>query len=237
MKRRSIVDLKKLTDFTGRYFGYVRVSTDERNLDLQKDALKAAGVPENLIYEDKASGRSMDRPGLARVRKVMREGDCLVVWKLDRLGRSALGVAQTVKAMEEQGVHFKALDYDIDTTQPFGKLVFHIMAAIAELESALISERTKAGVAAARARGKEFGRKHYVTGYPKRLKAFTDLWVSGDLDAMTAREVVEALHKADPRAPKFKQPQSYKNWKQKGFPGFDVEAANALRALDDKEGD
>lgn len=224
--------MRSLSNFTGRYFGYARVSTEDQSLDLQMDALKAAGVPEERIYSDKASGRSMSRPSLDRVRKVMRKGDCLVVWKLDRLGRSALGLAETVKTMDDQGIHFKALDYDIDTTQPFGKLVFHIMAAIAELESALISERTKAGVAAAKARGQEFGRKHYVTGYPKRLKAFTQLWVAGDIDTMTARQVVEVMHKADPRAPKFKQVQSYTNWRQKGYPGFDVEAANALRAQD-----
>jgi len=224
--------MRSLSNFTGRYFGYVRVSTEDQSLDLQVDALKAAGVPENYIFSDKASGRSMSRPGLERVARVMREGDCLVVWKLDRLGRSALGLAETVKALDERGIHFKALDYDIDTTQPFGKLVFHLMAAIAELESALISERTKAGVAAAKARGQEFGRKHYITGYPKRLKAFTALWVSGDLDGMSARQVVDAMHAADPRAPKFKQVQSYTNWKQKGFPGFDQEAANVLRHKD-----
>lgn len=219
-------------NFDGRYFGYVRVSTEDQSLNLQMDALQSAGVQENRIYSDKASGRSMARPGLDRVRKIMRKGDCLVVWKLDRLGRSALGLAQTVKELEAQGIHFKALDWDIDTTQPFGKLVFHIMAAIAELESALISERTKAGMAAARARGQEHGRKHYIVGYPKRLKEFTRLWVTGELDAMTAEMIVDAMHKADTRAPKFKQAQSYRNWKAKGFEGFDVEAANALREQD-----
>lgn len=227
-----MLKMRSLSNFTGRYFGYVRVSTEDQSLDLQMDALKAAGVPENFIFSDKASGRSMARPGLERVTKVMREGDCLVVWKLDRLGRSALGLAETVKALDERGIHFKALDYDIDTTQPFGKLVFHIMAAIAELESALISERTKAGLAAARARGKEFGRKHYIVGYPKRLKEFTRLWVTGEIDLMTAEQVVDLMHKADRRAPKFKTVQSYRNWKAAGFTGFDAEAANALKKGD-----
>lgn len=218
--------------FDGRYFGYVRVSTEEQSLDLQMDALKAAGVPLERIYSDKASGRSMRRPGLERVRRVMRKGDCLVVWRLDRLGRSALGLATTIKELEENGVHFKTLDWDLDTSGPFGKLIFTLMAAIAELESDMISQRTKAGVAAAKARGQEFGRKHYIVGYPKRLKEFTRLWASGELEEMTAEAVVDAMHDADKKAPKFKQAQSYRNWKAKGFSGFDVEAANALRKGD-----
>lgn len=229
-----------LNNFTGLYYGYVRVSTEDQSLNLQMDALKVAGVPESRIFHDKASGRSMARPGLQRVIKTMRSGDCLVVWKLDRLGRSALGLAQIVKDLEGDGKHFKALDWDIDTTQPFGKLVFHIMAAIAELESALISERTKAGVAAAKARGKEFGRKNYITGYPKRLKKFTELWIKGEIHHkgpvfdhhLTAEQVVDAMHKADRKAPKYASAQSYQNWKGRNFEGFDIEAANALKKED-----
>ena len=237
--------MKPLHEFTGRYFGYVRVSTEEQNLDLQMDALKAAGVQENRIYSDKASGLSMERPGLDRVRKIMRSGDCLVVWRLDRLGRSSLGLATIVKELEEEGIHFKTLDWDIDTTQPFGKLVFTIMSAIAQLESDMISMRTKAGVAAAKARGKVFGRQHYILGYPKRLKEFTRLWVNGYIHKgkgeplldhhLTASEVVKAMHKAERTAPKFKSAQSYTNWKNKEFQGFDVKAANLLRPQDLEE--
>ena len=234
--------MRSLSNFTGRYFGYVRVSTEEQSLDLQMDALMKADVPKNRIYSDKASGRSMVRPGLERVKKTMRPGDCLVVWKLDRLGRSALGLAQIVKELEDDGIHFKALDWEIDTTQPFGKLIFHIMAAIAELESALISERTKAGVAAAQARGVTFGKAHYILGYPKRLKEFVRLWVRGDIHKggdepllghhLTAAQVVEAMHKADPEAPKFKRAQSYTNWKKSKFKGFDRKAADILKIED-----
>lgn len=237
--------MRPLTGFTGRYFGYVRVSTEEQNLNLQMDALQAAGVPEDRIYSDKKSGLSMDRPGLERVRKVMREGDCLVVWRLDRLGRSSLGLATIVKELEDQGVHFKTLDWDIDTTQPFGKLVFTIMSAIAQLESDMISQRTKAGVPAAKARGKVFGRQHYILGYPKRLHEFTRLWANGYIHKgkahplldchLTAPEVVKAMHKAQPNAPKFKSAQSYTNWKQRGFPGFDIKSANVLRPIDFEE--
>lgn len=235
--------MRRLSDFEGELYGYARVSTEEQNLDMQIDALMAAGVERNMIFPEKRSGRDMDRPELARVIKLMRKGDCLVVWKLDRLGRSALGLAQKVKELEDQGKHFRAIDWDIDTTQPFGKLVFNIMAAIAELESELISVRTKSGMTAARARGKKFGRQHYVLAYPKRLKRFTELWVAGKIhhkgplmdDHLTAAEVVEAMHKADRKAPKYSGEQSYTNWKQKGFPGFDIEAANVLKAQDIQE--
>ena len=225
--------------FEGRLFGYARVSTEEQNLDLQMDALVAAGVDRDFIYHEKHTGRKMNRPQLKNVLKVMRKGDCLVVWKLDRLGRSALGLAQTVKDLEENGMHFRALDYNIDTTQPFGKLVFQIMAAIAELESAMISQRTKAGVAAAKARGVEFGRKHYILSYPKRLKKFTEMWIDGDIPdgRTTAMEVIAEMHKADPKAPVFKSTGSYTNWKSQGFPGFDIEAANILKQEKLKEAD
>lgn len=232
--------MRSLTNFTGVLYGYARVSTEDQNLNLQIDALEAAGVPRSHIFEEKMSGRQMSRPQFERVKKLMRKGDCLVVWKLDRLGRSALGLAQVVKDLEDEGKHFRALDWDIDTTQPFGKLVFHIMAAIAELESNLISQRTKAGVAAAKARGQEFGRKHYIIGYPKRLKRFTQLWAQGKIhfagplmaDHLTAEQIVDEMHKVDKRAPKYSSPQSYTNWKQRGFEGFDIDAANALKPKD-----
>lgn len=221
--------MKLSDDFDGALFGYARVSTEDQSLDLQIDALVAAGVPREYIFTEKQSGRTMERRALMNMIDLMNPGDCLVVWKLDRLGRSALGVAQVVAALNEQNKHFRTLDWDIDTTHPFGKMIFQIMAAMAELESNLISERTKAGIAAAKARGKEYGRKGYIVGYPKRLRAFTDLWTSGDLDGMSAQDVVAAMHKADPKAPRFRSPQSYLNWKSRGYPGFDVEAANALR--------
>ncbi len=230
--------MRSLSNFTGELWGYARVSTEDQNLDMQIDALTNAGVPRRHIFSDKMSGRLMDRPNLNRVIRNMRSGDCLVVMKLDRLGRSAIGLAQTVKDLEAKGMHFRALDYDIDTTTSMGKLVFNIMAAIAELESAMISERTKSGMSAAKARGKEFGKKHYILSYPKRLKRFLELWAEGRIPQknethfehhLTPKEIVEEMHKADRKAPKYGSPQGYANWKQTGFKGLDVEAANALK--------
>lgn len=232
--------MRALTDFSGRLFGYARVSTDEQNVDMQTDALADAGVPRDLIFTEKMTGTTMNRPVLKRTLMLMDKGDCLVVWKLDRLGRSALGLAQTVKDLEERGIHFRTLDYDIDTTQPFGRLVFHMMAAIADLESAMISQRTKSGMTAAAARGKEFGRRHYILSYPKRLKRFTELWAEGKIHHtgpqmdhhLSAADIVDAMHKADRKAPKYASPQGYTNWKHKGFEGFDVEAANTIKPED-----
>ena len=142
--------------------GYVRVSKADGSqvLDLQKDALVAAGVFPDQIYEDHASGKFDGRPGLAALLKALRPGDALVVWKLDRLGRDLRHLINTVHELEERGVTFKVLTghgASIDTTTPSGKMVFGIFAALAEFERELISERTRAGLAAARARGRKGG--------------------------------------------------------------------------------
>ena len=142
--------------------GYARVSKADGSqvLDLQKDALVAAGVIPDQIYEDHASGKVDDRPGLVALLKALRPGDALVVWKLDRLGRDLRHLVNTVHELEERGVSFKVLTghgASIDTTTPSGKMVFGIFAALAEFERELISERTRAGLAAARARGRKGG--------------------------------------------------------------------------------
>ena len=142
--------------------GYARISGREQNLDLQLDALKAAGCPEEKIYTDKLSGGQDDRPGLERALAQLREGDTLVVWKLDRLGRSLSHLIRTVTELEASGVAFKSTTEGIDTTTPGGRLIFHIFGALAEFERGLIRERTHAGLKAARARGRNGGR-------PKRL--------------------------------------------------------------------
>lgn len=142
--------------------GYMRVSTLDQSTDLQRDALLAAGVRERDIYTDKASGKRDDRPGLDTCLKAVREGDILVVWKLDRLGRSLSHLVSTVQDLIEIGVALKVLTgqgADIDTATSSGKLVFGIFAALAEFERELISERTRAGLAAAKARGRRGGRK------------------------------------------------------------------------------
>lgn len=136
--------------------GYARVSTADQNLHLQKDALQAAGCTQ--IWEDTASGAKAARPGLEKALAMLREGDTLVVWKLDRLGRSLKHLIESVHVLENRGVGFKSLQDNIDTTTPGGKLLFHIMGSLAEFERDLIRERTNAGLIAARARGKRGGR-------------------------------------------------------------------------------
>lgn len=136
--------------------GYARVSTLEQTLDLQRDALKEAGTTDN--YEDKASGKSTDRPELAHCLKALREGDTLVVWRLDRLGRNLQDLIRIVNDLETRGVKFKSLKESIDTGGPAGKLMFHLFAALAEFERELVRERTVAGLEAARARGRKGGR-------------------------------------------------------------------------------
>lgn len=137
--------------------GYARVSTDDQNLHLQKDALEKAGC--QVIYEDKASGKNTERPELEACLKALRSGDTLVVWRLDRLGRSLGDLVKLVTTLEEQKIGFESLQEKIETTSASGKLVFHVFAALAEFERNLISERTRAGLKAARARGRLGGRK------------------------------------------------------------------------------
>ena len=154
--------------------GYARVSKADGSqaLDLQRDVLKKAGVKSKHIYHDLASGKKEDRPGLAACLKALREGDVLVVWKLDRLGRDLRHLVNTVQELAEREVGFKVLTgqgADIDTATAGGKLVFGIFAALAEFERELIRERTNAGLAAARARGRKGGRQFALTKAQVRL--------------------------------------------------------------------
>ena len=137
--------------------GYARVSTDDQNLDMQRDALKQTGC--TLIYEEAASGKKAERPELEQCRKALRAGDTLVVWRLDRLGRSLPDLVQIVADLEQRGIHFESLTEKIETGSAAGKLQFHVFAALAEFERGLIRERTQAGLVAARARGRAGGRK------------------------------------------------------------------------------
>ena len=156
--------------------GYVRVSKSDgsQSLALQKDALISAGVLAQHIYEDRASGKQDDRPGLEACLKALREGDCLVVWKLDRLGRHLKHLVNTVDELAARGVGFRVLSgqgANIDTTTASGKLVFGIFAALAEFERELIRERTKAGLEAARARGRKGGRQFALSKAQVRVAA------------------------------------------------------------------
>lgn len=137
--------------------GYARVSTDDQHLDLQRDALRAAGC--HVIYEEAASGKYTTRPELEQCRKALRSGDTLVVWRLDRLGRNLPDLVHIVADLERNGVTFESLTDKIETGSAAGKLVFHVFAALAEFERCLTRERTRAGLAAARARGRSGGRK------------------------------------------------------------------------------
>ncbi|MAG65164.1 MAG: recombinase [Pseudomonadales bacterium] len=137
--------------------GYARVSTDDQHLDLQRDALIKAEC--GVIYEEAISSKNTTRPELEQCLKALRTGDTLVVWRLDRLGRSLRELVQIVTDLEQRGVHFESLTEKIETGSAAGKLQFHVFAALAEFERALIRERTQAGLAAARARGRAGGRK------------------------------------------------------------------------------
>ncbi|MHA6966481.1 recombinase family protein [Glutamicibacter bergerei] len=154
--------------------GYMRVSKADgsQSTDLQRDALLAAGVDPSKLYEDHASGKKDDRPELASCLKGMNAGDTLLVWKLDRLGRDLRHLVNTVHNLTERGIGLKVLTGEgtaIDTTTASGKLVFGIFAALAEFERALISERTVAGLASARARGRTGGRPYKMTPAKVRL--------------------------------------------------------------------
>jgi DNA invertase Pin-like site-specific DNA recombinase len=136
--------------------GYARVSTQDQTLNLQKDALAKAGG--TRIFTDTASGAKAERKGLEEALSYLRAGDTLVVWRLDRLGRSLRDLIATITLLEERGIGFKSLTENIDTTTSGGKLIFHIFGALAEFERNLIRERTQAGLLAARARGRTGGR-------------------------------------------------------------------------------
>jgi DNA invertase Pin-like site-specific DNA recombinase len=138
--------------------GYARVSTEEQNLDLQRDALLKAGVAAKDIYTDKVTGVKAERPGLTLALSHLREGDTLIVWRLDRLGRSLKHLIETVTTLKNQEVAFKSLTENIDTATATGTLVFQIFGALAEFERNLIKERTVAGLDAARVRGRTGGR-------------------------------------------------------------------------------
>ncbi len=136
--------------------GYARVSTTDQDLALQKDALDKVGC--ELTFDDEMTGTRADRPGLQAALSHLRAGDTLVVWKLDRVGRSLKHLVAFVAKLEERGIQFRSLTESIDTTSPMGMFFFHIMAALAQMERDLIVERTRAGLQAARARGREGGR-------------------------------------------------------------------------------
>ena len=167
-----------------RLIGYARVSTSDQDLDLQVDALLAHGVAKDHLYFDKLSGTRQDRPGLAACNSELRQGDALVVWRLDRLGRSMRHLIVMIEDLKDRGVGFRSIsDGMIDTTSASGELVLNIFSALAQFERRLIQERTKAGLAAARARGRRGGRPPVKSNHPKVIlanKLFCDRTVQLD---------------------------------------------------------
>jgi DNA invertase Pin-like site-specific DNA recombinase len=157
--------------------GYARVSTDDQSLDLQRDQLKRAGA--ESIYEEHASGKNTERPELEACFKALRQGDALIVWRLDRLGRSLADLVHLVSGLESRGIGFESLTEQIDTSSSAGRLVFHAFAALAEFERNLIRERTLAGLKAARARGRTGGRRPKLS--PDQLAMVRTLLKAGEL--------------------------------------------------------
>ena len=155
--------------------GYARVSTQDQNLELQRDALNKAGCKK--IFEDKISGARADRPGLVMALEILREEDTLVVWKLDRLGRSVKQLVGLVSDLQKQGIQFKSLTDSIDTSTPSGRFFFHVMASLAEMERELIVERTHAGLETARKYGRKGGRKPKMT--ESKIESAKKLLASG----------------------------------------------------------
>lgn len=170
----------------GYRLGYARVSTVDQTEDLQLDALRAAGC--KRVFVDKASGKLTERPALSTMLDQLRAGDTVVVWRLDRLGRSLRHLLEVIHNLESRGVAFASLTESIDTSTPGGKLIFHVFGALAEFERGLIRERTMAGLAAARARGRTGGRPTVWTA--DKLRVAKAMQASGDHDIASIARVL-----------------------------------------------
>jgi DNA invertase Pin-like site-specific DNA recombinase len=169
--------------------GYARVSTQDQTLDLQTDALRQVGCEK--IFTDTTSGVKSERPGLQEAMNHLRAGDTLVVWRLDRLGRTLKHLIATITNLSEKGIGFKSLQEYMDTTTSGGKLIFHIFGALAEFEREVIKERTNAGLQAARARGRLGGRPKLQSLDPKKIALARKLYEDGNTPV---KEICDTLH-------------------------------------------
>lgn len=165
--------------------GYARVSTVDENLDLQLTALKEMGCEK--LYQDQISGTKTNRPGLDMALEVLRKNDTLVVWRLDRLGRSVKGLIDLVHQLHQNEIHFKSITDNLDTSTPAGPFFFHMMASLAQMEHALMAERTKAGLAAAKAKGRVGGRKRKMT--QSKIESAKQLLANGSLPKDVAQSL------------------------------------------------
>lgn len=218
----------------GHTFGFARVSTDDQDLSLQIDALTKYGIPEALILSEHASGKTVERRNIDRIFRNLTRGDTLVVWKLDRLGRTLTGVLEVIERLDQEGIEFVSLTESFDTSTPMGKAFMQIALVFAELERNMISERTRAGMAARKAEGAKFGRRRLIQDFPKRLELVQRLDAQGKLRAedgmllISRQALLEQLNDADPKAPQIKNTMTIKRWQDDKFPGLDeMEAKNA----------
>lgn len=193
---------------------------------MQIEALEKYGV--DGIFMEKASGKDMNRPEFKKMmsRVFTRRGDTIVVWKLDRLGRSLTGLIETIDIMKEKGVHFVCLRDDINTSSATGRFFFHVMAAVAQWERDMISERTKAGMEAARAAGKSFGPKQLIKDNEKRLAAIRKLDKAGKFrnpdgtQIMLDKDLLAALNAADTKTT-IESLETVRRWRRAGYPGLE----------------
>ena len=221
----------------GIVFGYARVSTDDQDMALQVAALEKYGVQH--IFSEHASGKTMERKSLKRVIKVMRSGDTLVVWKLDRLGRTLPGVLEMIEQLNKDNINLVSLTESFDTTSPMGKAFLQIALVFAELERNMISQRTKAGMAARKAADPsvKWGAKHFLSDFPERMKHVQGLYNAGEFSledrpseknpdavivkGMTAASLMAEVNAINVKAAKkVGNAETIRRWLRDGAPGL-----------------
>lgn len=213
----------QIMDDTSRTIGFARVSTDGQDHALQVRALEEYGC--DTIITETASGKTMVRKGLENLKRALRRGDTLVIWKLDRLGREVRGMWEFIEWLNGEGVELKVLMEPIDTRSSNGKMLTTIFAAIAQLERDQISERTRAGMEAKRAAGRKYGRAHSITSNKKRLDAMRPYVESGEAQTMHPKEALRVMNAADRKAKAIKSQETFRRWRREGFPGIDTKEA------------